>query len=206
MEKASVFKSVAVSACAVLLVIACAFGLAACGETPLYKVDFSGTIGDQYKHQVAASTWRESDEEGFEKVYTLTGTIAYNLKVAQDLGYLDQDGNGRKHFVIIHFSSDDLARVAYDEAEGTGFYVKITNFYGTDDETEVVKHTSFGAMADEDADTSHDYYLFQGVDETVRTLTLEISFDGTEENARLYKFVIDPTNYELEPASTDSAE
>ena len=33
MEKASVFKSVAVSACAVLLVIACAFGLAACGDT-----------------------------------------------------------------------------------------------------------------------------------------------------------------------------
>lgn len=41
------------------------------------------------------------------------------------------------------------------------------------------------------------YFLYQGVDNTVRTLTIEISFDGTEKNARLYKFVIDPANYTL---------
>ena len=31
-------------------------------------------------------------------------------------------------------------------------------------------------------------------------MTIKISFDGTEENARLYKFVIDPANYTLESA------
>lgn len=198
MEKtANRAKQIALSVCAVLLLVAMAFGLAACGEQSLYKVDFSGTIGEQYKHQVAASTWTASDEEGFEKVYTLTGTIARNTKVATDLGYTD----GREHFVIIHFSSKDLARVAYDDAEQTGFYAKITNKFGTNDATEVVKHSSFGAYKDSNTDTSHDYYLFQGLDDTVRTLTIEISFDGTEANARLYKFVIDPENYTLEAAA-----
>ncbi len=208
MEKANAIKTFAVSACAVLLVIACVFGLAACGEpASLYKVDFAGTSGDQYKYQIDGTTWKESNEEGFEKVYTLTGEVAYNMEVAQALGYVDAEGNGRTHFALIHFTSDDLARVSYDETKGTGFYAKITNFYGTDKAEEVIKHGGFGAYAeDADVDTSHEYFLFQGVDDTVRTLTLEISFDGTAENAKTYKFVIDPKNYTLEeaPAVTEA--
>lgn len=42
------------------------------------------------------------------------------------------------------------------------------------------------------------YFLYQGVDNTVKTMTLEINFDGKEGNARLYKFVIDPANYTLQ--------
>ena len=207
MEKtmsSSKIKTIAFSALAVLFVVVCAFSFAACGDNSLYKVDFNGTMGDNFKseYQLEGTTWKESDEEGFEKVYTLTGTVPYNLEFATlpNMGYADADGNGITNFAVIHITSD-MAKVEYDEETGEGFYAKITNNYGTDNAEVKIKHGSFGAKKD-GVDSSKDYYLFQGIDNTVKTMTIEISFDGTEKNARTYKFVIDPKNYKLEPAPT----
>ena len=197
-------KTITFSLLAALFVVVCAFSFAACGNNSLYNVDFNGTMGDNFKteYQLEGTTWTESDEEGFEKVYTLTGTVPYNLEFATlpNMGYADAEGNGITNFAVIHISSD-LEMVDYNKETDEGFYAKITNYYGTDNETVVMKHSSFKAT-NENVDDSHDYYLFQGIDNTVKTMTIEISFDGTQENARLYKFVIDPENYELEPAPT----
>lgn len=203
MEKtASLAKTLTIAAFAIVIALACVFGLAACGETPLYKVDFSGTVGNDFKteYQLKGTTWTESDQEGFEKVYTLTGTVPYNAEFAT-LPNMRYDTLDVWNFAVIHISSEDIAKVEYNEETGEGFYAKITNNYGTDQAKTVVKHGSFGAKKD-GVDSSHDYYLFQGIDNTVKTMSIEISFDGTEENAKTYLFVIDPENYELEAAPT----
>ena len=173
-----------------LLVLMTGFILASCGEKSLYNVDFSGNQAGE-KYAVAATTWEKSEEEGFEAVYTLKGEVAYDKATADALGYTD----GRVNFALIRITSDSVKRVEYDKETQKGFYCKITNFYGTDKESVVVKHGGFSSGNDTTKQTT--YFLYQGVDNTVRTLTLEISFDGTEENARSFKFVIDPANYTL---------
>ena len=206
-KTASKAKTTMISLCACLLLVAVVFGFAACGSGSLYAVDFSGTMGDNFKeeYQLEGTTWRASDEEGFEKVYTLTGVVPYNYDFAT-LPNMRYDLSNIYNFAVIHISSEDIARVAYNEETGDGFYAEIVNRYGTDAQEEpVIKHSSFGAAKD-GVDTSHDYYLFQGIDDTVKTMTIEISFDGTEENARLFKFVIDPENYTLEEAPTQGNE
>lgn len=173
-----------------VMVLVGGVALAACGAKPLYNISFGGNIEGE-KYSVAATTWEKSEEKGFEAVYTLKGNVAYDKATADALGYSD----GRCHFALIRFTSNELDRVAYNEADGTGFYAKITNFYGTENATETIKHGGFSSGNEETKKTT--YFLYQGVDNTVRTLTIEISFDGTEKNARLYKFVIDPVNYTL---------
>lgn len=193
---------------AVCLIIPCALCLVACGEkedkseekpaetvTSLYNINFDGNIEGE-KYDVKGTTWTKSEEEGFEAVYTLTGEVAYNKAVADTLGYTD----GRVNFALIRFTSDTLTRVEWNEKEQTGFYCVITNYVGTAEETSVTKHGGFSSGNEETKQTT--YFLYQGVDNTVRTLTVKISFDGTEANARLYKFVIDPTNYTLASAPT----
>lgn len=186
---------------ALCMIIPMSLSLVACGndkdpETPtpepsLYNVNFGGNVEGE-KYSVAASTWEKSSEEGFEAVYTLKGEVAYDKTTADAMGYTD----GRCHFVLIRFTSDTLNRVSYNEETGEGFYCKITNYYGTDHEEVKVKHGGFSSGNETTKNTT--YFLYQGVDSTVRTMTLEISFDGTSANARLYKFVIDPANYTLQ--------
>lgn len=194
MEKtASRAKTFAMTMCAVLLIAFCALSFAACGSKSLYTINFGGNIeGESYN--VAATTWEKSSEEGFEAVYTLKGTVEYDIETARALGYVDADDNGRKHFALIRFTSDTLERVSWDEEEQTGFYCIIDK--GTANEK--VKHGGFGSGNDTTKNTT--YFFYQGVDNTIRTLTLSISFDGTEENERTYKFVIDPDNYTLADA------
>ena len=182
-----------------LLLITTIFLLSACkdkdknntteNQPPLYEVSFSGNY-DWETYDIASTEWTESREQGFEAVYTLTGTVPYDKEFADLRGYTD----GRVNFALIRFSSSKLNKVAYNEEDGTGFYAKITNFYGTDNEQENILN-DIGFSSNEE---SSDYLLYQGVDNQVRTMIVEISFDGTKENARLYKFVIEPENYQLE--------
>lgn len=188
------------------LIVTSVFVLSACGDdkndnknninldTNLYTINFDGNIAGE-KYDVEATTWQESDEEGFEAVYTLVGEVPYNKVVAEQMGYAD----GRENFALIRFTSDVVNKVNYDKTTQEGFYAEITNFYGTDHQAEPsIKHGGFSSGNATTSQTT--YFLYQGVDETVRTLTVKISFDGTEENARLYKFIIDPANYTLETA------
>ena len=190
MEKtASRAKTFAMTMCAVLLIAFCALSFAACGSKSLYTINFGGNIeGESYN--VAATTWEKSSEEGFEAVYTLKGTVEYDAETAEAMGYTD----GRTHFALIRFTSDSVDRVAYDSTTEEGFYCIINK--GTANEK--VKHASFSSG--DGANNSNTYYFYQGLDETDRTLTLSISFDGTEENERTYKFVINPDNYTLADA------
>lgn len=110
-----------------VMVLVGGIALAACGAKPLYNVNFGGNLEGE-KYSVAATTWEKSEEAGFEAVYTLKGDIAYDQATADALGYTD----GRNHFALIRFTSDTLKRVSYNEEDGTGFYAKITNFYGTE--------------------------------------------------------------------------
>ncbi len=176
---------------ALVMVVVSGAAFAACGTKALYNINFGGNVEGE-KYNVAATTWEKSKEKGFEAVYTLKGEIAYDKATADALGYTD----GRCHFALIRFTSDKLKRVEWNEEKQTGFYVKIKNFYGTEQEEEKIKHGGFSSGNETTKNTT--YFLYQGVDKTVRTLTLEISFDGTKENARLYKFVIDPKNYTLQ--------
>ena len=184
------------------LIITSVFVLSACGDdnnennnttaSNLYDINFGGNI-DGEKYDVEATTWQESEEEGFEAVYTLVGEVPYNKDVADQMGYTD----GRVNFALIRFTSSTVNKVNYDKATQEGFYAEITNFYGTDHQAEpTIKHGGFSSGNETTSQTT--YFLYQGVDNTVRTMTVKISFDGTEENARLYKFVIDPANYTLE--------
>ena len=197
-------KKIAVLLIVTALIITSVFVLSACGDdnnennnnnntnSNLYNIDFNGNIAGE-KYDVEATTWQESDEEGFESVYTLVGEVPYNKAVADQMGYTD----GRENFALIRFTSDVVNKVNYDEATQEGFYAEITNFYGTDHQAEPsIKHGGFSSGNATTSQTT--YFLYQGVDDTVRTMTVKISFDGTEENARLYKFVIDPANYTLE--------
>ncbi len=199
-------KKIAVLLIVTALIITSVFVLSACGDdnnennnnnntnSNLYNIDFNGNIAGE-KYDVEATTWQESDEEGFESVYTLVGEVPYNKAVADQMGYTD----GRENFALIRFTSDVVNKVNYDEATQEGFYAEITNFYGTDHQAEPsIKHGGFSSGNATTSQTT--YFLYQGVDDTVRTMTVKISFDGTEENARLYKFVIDPANYTLESA------
>ena len=114
--------------------------------------------------------------EGGKPLAEAKGEVAYDKATADALGYTD----GRVNFALIRITSDSVKRVEYDKETQKGFYCKITNFYGTDKESVVVKHGGFSSGNETTKQTT--YFLYQGVDNTVRTLTLEISFDGTEEN------------------------
>lgn len=173
-----------------------------CGKTKssqLYNINFGGNIEGE-KYNVEATTWEKSNEEGFDAVYTLKGEVPYNKDVADALGYSD----GRVNFTLIRFTSDKVKRVSYNAETKEGFYCEITNFYGTESQAEpVVKHGGFGSGNEQTKQTT--YFLYQGVDDQIRTMRVKISFDGTEENARVYKFVIDPKNYTLEEAPQTQA-
>ena len=174
--------------CTALLVLG-AIGFTACGKKSLYNIDFSGNIeGENYS--VAGSTWEQSSEDGFDAVYTLKGTIAYDKTTADKMGYTD----GRVHIVLIKFTSDEVTKVSYNKEDGTGFY----NILNKGTENEKVKHQSFTTDSPESSKTT--YYFYQGIDNTVRTVTMHISFDGTAEHEAVYKFVIDPANYKLAEA------
>lgn len=181
-------------ACFALIILG-AIGLTGCGNTAtkLYNIDFGGNVaGDSYS--VAASTWEETQEEGYDAVYTLKGTIAYDKTTADAMGYTD----GRVHFVLIKFTSDKVTKVSYNKEDGTGFY----NILNKGTENEKVKHQSFTTESPVASKTT--YFFYQGIDNTVRTLTMHISFDGTKENEAVYKFVIDPANYTLAPAPAEA--
>ena len=97
--------------CTALLVLG-AIGFTACGKKSLYNIDFSGNIeGENYS--VAGSTWEQSSEDGFDAVYTLKGTIAYDKTTADKMGYTD----GRVHFVLIKFTSDEVTKLSYNKEE-----------------------------------------------------------------------------------------
>lgn len=44
------------------------------------------------------------------------------------------------------------------------------------------------------------YCLYKGVDNTVKTFTMHISFNGIAEHEAVYKFVLDSANYTLAQA------
>ena len=190
-------KTIAFSVLAALFVVICAFSFAACGDSDMYNVSFNGTTENDV-YQLEATTWDRSDEEGYMAVYTLKGEVPYNLEVAQGLGYLDGEGNGMKNFAVIQITSDSVEKVPYDESTGEGFYMGITDEGET---TEDLRHdTSFKLVNDEDVDKTS-FFLVKGINDTdVKTFTMRISFDGTEEHEQLIKFVIDPKNFSLEKA------
>ncbi len=181
------------------MAVVCLGALTGCGgdETPkakaLYNISFDGNVkGENYS--VAGSTWEKSEEEGFEAVYTLKGEVKYDKATADAMGYND----GRANFVLIRFTSDSVTKVSYDEETDKGFYAILNK--GTANEK--IKHTSF--TTDSSTGEKTTYYFYQGVDNTVRTLTMNISFDGTKEHEVAYKFVIDPANYTLEAAPANA--
>ncbi len=182
-----------------VMVVVGGLALAACGSKPLYNIDFGGNVeGENYN--VAATTWERSDEEGFDAVYTLKGHIAYDQETADKMGYTD----GRVHFALIRFTSDTVEKVSYEKevlgengevvTPEKGFY----NILNKGTANEKVKHQSF--TTDSPASSKTTYYFYQGIDNTVRTLTMHISFDGTKEHEAVYKFVIDPQYYTLDEA------
>ncbi|MBQ8762296.1 MAG: hypothetical protein IJZ26_03210 [Clostridia bacterium] len=181
-------KTIITSICAFLLLLAVSFCFVGCNSS-LYTVNFDGNI-DGEKYSVGKTTWEKSSEEGFEAVYTLKGEVPYN----QDAG--DRIYGGEHYNIaLIRFTSPSLERVSYNESTQEGFYCEILNYGETEP---VVKHGGFGSGNDTTKNTT--YFLYQRVDDTIRTFTLKISFDGTQENERAYKFVIDPANYTLADA------
>lgn len=178
-----------------LFIVASLFILSACKDdsnddtqrSKIYDISFSGNLDSEH-YNVGSTTWTESTEEGFDAVYTLTEAIPYNKEFADSI---DND-EGFVNFALIRFTSD-IKKVAYNPDNNSGFYAKITNFYGTDNQTvEVLHDTELDSGEDDNT-----YLLYQGIDTQIRTMTVEISFDGSTQNARIYKFIIDPTYYGL---------
>jgi len=169
-----------------------------CANKPLYNIDFTGgnIIYNGESATVKGATWEKvADEDGFDAVYKLTGTVPYNQFVAEKI-YGTHDLN----VVLIKFTSDRVTKVSYDKTTDTGFY----NILNKDTTNEKVKHASFSSSDGETAKTT--YFFYQQVTNEVRTLTMNISFDGTKENEAVYKFIIDPANYTLEaPTATETA-
>lgn len=193
----SSLKRVLLSTLSIALVLVALFMFSACGQKPLYNIDFGGgEITYNGKNgTVDGATWTKcADEKGFDAVYKLTGTVPANSFVNENIY-----GGLAKNVVLIKFTSDTVTKVSYDKEAGTGFY----NILNKGTANEKQKHASFSSADGEVAKTT--YFFYQQVDDTVRTLTMNISFDGTEEHEAVYKFIIDPANYTLtdSTASTD---
>ncbi len=187
--KQNLFKSVARSVFAIAFVVVALFLFSACGQTSMYNIDFNGgeITYNGNKGMVDKATWEKCEnEEGFDAVYKLTGTVPAN-KFVNDQIY----GGLAKNVVLIKFTSNTVTKVSYDKETGKGFYNILNK--GTENEKE--KHASFSSADGEVAKTT--YFFYQQVDDTVRTLTMNISFDGTKEHEAVYKFIIDPANYTL---------
>lgn len=177
-------------ACFAVIILG-AISFVGCGknEKPLYNLNFGGNVAGE-NYSVAGSTWEKTSEEGYDAVYTLKGTVAYDAVNTTAMGY----GEDIKHLVLIRFTSDTVQKVSYNEEDETGFY----NILNKGTENEKVKHSSFQTNSPESSKTT--YYFYKGVDNTVKTFTMHISFDGTAEHEAVYKFVIDPANYTLAQA------
>lgn len=179
-----------------------------------YTIDFGGNKeGEAYALGGAEWVKAETPTEGFDAEFTLKGEVPYYLEYAQDKGYLDEEGNGRVNFALIRFTSDSIEKVAHNNgADGivgteddTGFYNYITNYYGTDHQAEEALKTQTGGTVGNSETSSITYFLYQGVDNTVRTMAVRLSFDGDPDNEVKILFVIDPANYTLE-SPTEVAE
>lgn len=195
MTKQSALKRAFASVVCLALVLVAVVLFSGCGEKPLYNLDFSGGA-IRYNNEdatVKGATWKKcANEEGFEAVYKLTGVVPYQQFVGDKIyGGLDYN------IVLIKFTSDSVTKVAHNDKDNTGFY----NILDKGTENERVKTGAFDSSATE-AESKTTYFFYKKIDNTVRTFTMNISFDGKEEHEVAYKFIIDPANYTLEPAPT----
>lgn len=108
-----------------------------------------------------------------------TQTGKYNVSFGGDIVY-----NGDAHTVT-------TARWEKSEEEKTGSY----NILNKDTDNKKVKHQSFSSGDSESKKTT--YFFYRQEDDTVRTLTMHLGFDGTAENDAVHKFVINSANYTL---------
>lgn len=156
-----------------------------------YTIDFGGNKeGEKYDNK--ATTWTMSQEDGFDAVFTLTGTVPHSQKVGDEVY-----GGNIYTIALIRFTST-IEKVDWNEAEQEGFYLNIyKNYVSAEQPGEAdVRHGSFTTGTGTTSDTT--FFFYNQIDDTVRTKVVKISFDGTEENAAWFKFVIDPANYTLE--------
>ena len=163
-----------------------------------YTIDFGGNKeGEKYDNK--ATTWTMSQEDGFDAVFTLTGTVPRSQKVGDEVY-----GGAIYTIALIRFTST-IEKVDWDEVEQEGFYLNIyKNYVSKEEPGEAdVRHGSFTTGTGTTSDTT--FFFYNQIDDTVRTKVVKISFDGTEENAAWFKFVIDPANYTLE-SPTEAAE
>lgn len=201
-------KRIIVSLLVAIMIITTAYLLLACGDPENNKPVYEYTVGkytinfggnqEGESYDTGATTWKKSDENGFDAVFTLEGTVPYS-KVTGDEVY----GGLAYNIALIRFTSS-VEKVDYDEEMEEGFYAIIYKNYGTPEQTESVRHGSFTTATGETSDNT--FFLYNQIDETVRTKVVKISFDGTEENSALFKFVIDPDNYTLASAPEITAE
>ena len=156
-----------------------------------YTIDFGGNKeGEKYDNK--ATTWTMSKEDGFDAVFTLKGVVPRSQKVGDEVY-----GGSIYTIALIRFTST-IEKVEWDAVEQEGFYLNIyKNFVSKDQPGEAdVRHGSFTTGTGTTSDTT--FFFYNQIDNTVRTKVVKISFDGTEENAAWFKFVIDPVNYTLE--------
>ena len=197
-----------------LILVVGGIGLAACNDpgegddtttTPqyvydvgAYTIDFGGNKkGENYDNK--ATTWTMSQEDGFDAVFTLTGTVPRSQKAG------DEIYNGSIYTIaLIRFTSDTIEKVPYNSGDGTGFYAEIyKNYVSAQEPGEAdVRHDDNPSFTTGPDDTT--FFFYNQIDETIRTKVVKLSFDGTEDNAIWVKFVIDPQNYELESPVTDA--
>ena len=159
-----------------------------------YTIDFNGNReGEAYDNK--ATTWTMSSEEGFDAVFTLTGVVPRSQKVGDEVY-----GGLNYNIALIRFTSS-VEKVDWDEDTQSGFYLNIyKNFKDFKNPGEAdVRHGSFTTGTGTTSDTT--FFLYNQIDNTVRTKVVKISFDGKEENSAWFKFVINPANYTLQSAT-----
>ena len=150
-----------------------ALGLVGCGhKEDVTFGQYSGTY-DNNSYSVAASTWeKQKDQEGFDGVWKLTGTVQYDDNTGKALYYGSAD---TKHFVAITVKHDDKVKV-----EEPKFYVNDT-----------LKKTF-------DNGNKETFTLVKAISQETQDFTIKIEWN--KDTTVKYKFLLDKESFTLEPA------
>ncbi len=150
-----------------------AVGFVGCGKSELVSFgQYSGTY-DNNNYSVAASTWeKQSDEEGFNGVWKLTGTVKYDDNTGKALYYGNAD---TKHYVAITVNHE------------SGVV--------PEDSTYLVNSNTVRPF---DNGNQNTFTLIKSISEQSQDFTLTINWN--KDTQVKYKFIVDQSAFTLEPA------
>ena len=150
-----------------------AVGFAGCGKNELVTFGQYGGTQEKNSYSVAASMWeKQADQEGFNGVWKLTGTVKYDDNTGKALYYGDYD---TKHYVAITVKPDKDVKV--------------------ENPSYIMNNNSLNPF---DNGNENSFTLIKSISEQSTDFTLTINWNS--ETSVKYKFIVDQEAFTLEAA------